>query len=178
VTGFSMAVTQTTPPITSHRSILGTLQYMSPEQLEGHEADTRTDIFAFGAIVYEMLTGKKAFEGKSQATLIAAIVSSEPVTIRCESAARAAIARSPGEKVSGERSCRTMADRARFTRRAAVGGRPERWPRHRAGVGDRSASPVAVGSGSRCLGDCGCLLRLWLVARIEAGRSPIDEVPR
>ena len=71
----------TTPPITQEGSILGTFQYMAPEQLEGHEADTRTDIFAFGAVVYEMLTGKKAFEGKSQASLIGAIMHAEPTPI-------------------------------------------------------------------------------------------------
>ena len=55
--------------------ILGTMQYMAPEQLEGKEADARTDIFAFGAVLYEMVTGRKAFEGKSQPHLIAAIIS-------------------------------------------------------------------------------------------------------
>ena len=58
--------------------IIGTMQYMAPEQLEGKEADARTDIFAFGAVLYEMITGRKAFEGKSQPHLIAAIVSSQP----------------------------------------------------------------------------------------------------
>jgi Tol biopolymer transport system component len=61
--------------------ILGTLQYMAPEQLEGKEADARTDIFAFGSVLYEMLTGRKAFEGKSQPHLIAAIMSVEPDAI-------------------------------------------------------------------------------------------------
>ncbi|MDA2928096.1 protein kinase [Acidobacteria bacterium AH-259-G07] len=61
--------------------ILGTPQYMSPEQLNGEEADARSDIFAFGAIVYEMTTGKKAFEGRRQASLIAAILSSEPTAM-------------------------------------------------------------------------------------------------
>ncbi|MFY9530202.1 MAG: protein kinase [Candidatus Acidiferrales bacterium] len=64
--------------ITAQGMILGTLQYMAPEQLEGKEADARTDIFSFGAVVYEMATGKKAFEGKSQASLIAAILEREP----------------------------------------------------------------------------------------------------
>ena len=58
--------------------ILGTMQYMSPEQLEGKEADARTDLFAFGAVLYEMVTGRKAFEGKSQPHLIAAIISAQP----------------------------------------------------------------------------------------------------
>jgi Tol biopolymer transport system component len=65
-------------PLTAQGTILGTLQYMAPEQLEGREVDARTDIFAFGAVVYEMATGKRAFEGKSQASLIAAILEREP----------------------------------------------------------------------------------------------------
>ena len=64
--------------LTAEGTILGTLQYMAPEQLEAKEADSRTDIFAFGAVVYEMATGKKAFEGKSQASLIAAIMEKDP----------------------------------------------------------------------------------------------------
>jgi Tol biopolymer transport system component len=65
-------------PLTAQGTILGTLQYMAPEQVEGKEVDARTDIFAFGAVVYEMATGKRAFEGKSQASLIAAILEREP----------------------------------------------------------------------------------------------------
>jgi serine/threonine protein kinase/Tol biopolymer transport system component len=64
--------------VTAQGTILGTLQYMAPEQLEGKEVDARTDIFAFGAVVYEMATGKKAFEGKSQASLIAKILETDP----------------------------------------------------------------------------------------------------
>ena len=67
--------------LTAQGTILGTLQYMAPEQLEGKEADARTDIFAFGVVVYEMATGKKAFEGKSQASLIAKILDSDPPPI-------------------------------------------------------------------------------------------------
>ena len=51
---------------------------MAPEQLEGQEADARSDLFAFGAVLYEMLTGRKAFEGTSQATVIAAILTAQP----------------------------------------------------------------------------------------------------
>ena len=65
-------------PLTKEGSILGTFQYMAPEQLEGNEADARSDIFAFGSVLYEMVTGKRAFEGKSQASLIAAILEHEP----------------------------------------------------------------------------------------------------
>ena len=67
--------------LTGEGTILGTLQYMAPEQLESREADARTDIFAFGTTVYEMTTGKKAFEGKSQASLIGAILEREPTPI-------------------------------------------------------------------------------------------------
>jgi Tol biopolymer transport system component len=68
-------------PLTAQGSIVGTLQYMAPEQLEGKEVDARTDIFAFGTVVYEMATGKKAFEGKSQASLIAKILEIDPPPI-------------------------------------------------------------------------------------------------
>ena len=68
-------------PLTAQGTILGTLQYMAPEQLEGKEVDARTDIFAFGAVVYEMATGKRAFEGLSQASVISAVMSSEPAPI-------------------------------------------------------------------------------------------------
>src|SRR3990172_4008291 len=64
-------------PLTREGAILGTFQYMAPEQLEGKEADARTDIFAFGTVVYEMVTGKKAFQGKSQASLIASILTAD-----------------------------------------------------------------------------------------------------
>ena len=67
--------------LTQEGAILGTFQYMAREQLEGQEADTRTDIFSFGAVVYEMVTGKKAFEGKSQANLISSIMTADPVPI-------------------------------------------------------------------------------------------------
>lgn len=64
--------------LTGQGAILGTLQYMAPEQLEGREVDARADIFAFGAVLHEMLTGKRAFEGKSQPGVIAALLSSDP----------------------------------------------------------------------------------------------------
>jgi serine/threonine protein kinase len=75
--GMSSGSTKTTP-LTGEGTILGTLQYMAPEQLEGAQVDTRTDLFALGAVIYEMATGKRAFEGKSQASLIAAILERDP----------------------------------------------------------------------------------------------------
>jgi len=68
-------------PLTAQGTLLGTLQYMAPEQVEGKEVDARTDIFAFGVVAYEMATGKKCFEGKSQASLIAKILEIDPLPI-------------------------------------------------------------------------------------------------
>jgi Tol biopolymer transport system component len=64
--------------LTTEGAIIGTLQYMAPEQLEGKDADARTDIFALGVTLYEMTTGHKAFEGASQASLITSIMGREP----------------------------------------------------------------------------------------------------
>ena len=67
--------------LTTEGTILGTFQYMAPEQLDGREADARTDIFAFGEVLYEMATGRPAFNGKTRISLIAAILSSDPKAI-------------------------------------------------------------------------------------------------
>jgi serine/threonine-protein kinase len=75
------AVPTVSTPLTAAGSILGTFQYMAPEQLDGQEADTRTDLFAFGAVLYEMVTGRRAFEGKSHASLVSAIMSFQPPPI-------------------------------------------------------------------------------------------------
>src|SRR6185503_7481256 len=80
VTQFTALPTQAVP-VTREGSLLGTLQYMAPEQLEGKEADARTDIFAFGAVLYEMATGKKTFSGATQASLIGSILRDEPRSI-------------------------------------------------------------------------------------------------
>jgi predicted Ser/Thr protein kinase len=79
--GMTALPTVASSPLTQEGTILGTFQYMAPEQLEGKEADARTDIFAFGAVLYEMATGKKAFSGASQASLISSIMSSEPPSL-------------------------------------------------------------------------------------------------
>src|SRR5262245_57292953 len=65
-------------PLTAEGTIVGTFQYMAPEQLEGREADARSDLWALGCVLYEMATGARAFEGRSQASLIAAIMHTEP----------------------------------------------------------------------------------------------------
>ncbi len=70
--------TQTEQPLTERGTILGTFQYMSPEQLEGKDADPRSDIFAFGCVLYEMATAKKAFTGGSRVSLISSILRDDP----------------------------------------------------------------------------------------------------
>ena len=67
-----------TAVLTTEGTVLGTPQYMAPEQFEGKEADARSDIWAFGAVLYEMVTGRKAFQGKSYSSLVAAILGGEP----------------------------------------------------------------------------------------------------
>ncbi len=71
-----------TSPLTAQGAIVGTFQYMAPEQLDGREADARSDLFALGTVIYEMATGTRAFEGKTQASLIASILKEEPRSIR------------------------------------------------------------------------------------------------
>ena len=71
-----------TPPLTSEGMVMGTPQYMSPEQMEGREADARNDIFAFGCVLYEMITGRRAFYGKTRSSVIAATLAAQPPMIR------------------------------------------------------------------------------------------------
>ena len=104
-----------TRDLTTAGTLLGTFQYMAPEQLEGREADARTDIFAFGALVFEMATGRRAFEGRSQASLIAAILKEEPRSISelqpvaptgLDRVVRACLAKDPDDRVQTARDVR------------------------------------------------------------------------
>ena len=108
----SSGLTQTlaTPqhPLTMAGMVVGTFQYMSPEQVEGREADARSDIFALGAVLYEMVTGKRAFEGKTAASTIAAILAADPPPISSlqplsptalESTIRSCLAKDPDERL-------------------------------------------------------------------------------
>ena len=76
--GLALSALPTEAPATTPGTVLGTVPYMAPEQLEGREVDARTDLFAFGAVLYEMLTGRGAFTGASAASIISAIMSSDP----------------------------------------------------------------------------------------------------
>jgi eukaryotic-like serine/threonine-protein kinase len=95
-------------PLTMEGMVVGTFQYMSPEQVEGKEADARSDIFALGAVLYEMATGKRAFEGKTVASTIAAVLAADPPPISSvqpfspaalESAVKSCLAKDPDERV-------------------------------------------------------------------------------
>jgi Tol biopolymer transport system component len=77
----SIAATMTHGPLTAEGMVVGTFQYMAPEQLEGKEADARSDVFGLGCVLYEMSTGKRAFDGKSTASVVAAIMGSEPTPV-------------------------------------------------------------------------------------------------
>ena len=83
--GVTIAALTQTPtvaqPLTAEGTIVGTFQYMSPEQLEGKEADARSDVWALGCVLYEMATGRRAFDGKSQASLISSIMATEPAPL-------------------------------------------------------------------------------------------------
>ena len=89
--------------LTAEGTIIGTFQYMAPEQLEGQTADARTDIFAFGTLLYEMATGRKAFDGNSQASLIASILTGQPHRFR---------RRTPRDRGAAGRSRSTMSSNA------------------------------------------------------------------
>ncbi len=81
VSGLSTAATMTAP-LTAAGSIVGTYQYMSPEQIQGADADARSDLFAFGAVLYEMATGKKAFAGPTPISILSAILEKQPEPVR------------------------------------------------------------------------------------------------
>ena len=81
VSGVTLTAAVSTSPVTQEGTIVGTFQYMSPEQVEGKELDGRSDIFSLGAVLYEMVTGKRAFEGKSQLSMASAILEKEPAPI-------------------------------------------------------------------------------------------------
>src|SRR5881628_2778114 len=100
-----------TAALTGKGQILGTLQYMSPEQLHGQEADPRSDLFSFGCVLYEMLTGKCAFEGRSAASVIAAILEREPAPLEVapplERVVRRCLAKDPDQRFQTARDLKT-----------------------------------------------------------------------
>ena len=122
--------------------MLGTFQYMAPEQLEGGEADARSDIFAFGAVLYEMATGKKAFSGKSQASLIGSILRDDPPSVT-EVAPMVPPALEPRRSRRASRRIRRTGSRRRTTSSCSSSGSPRaarrRGCRRRSSRGARTA---------------------------------------
>jgi len=80
-TAVTLSAAAPNSPVTEQGSIVGTLQYMSPEQIECKEIDGRSDIFSLGAVLYEMIAGQRAFEGKSQLSVASAILEKEPAPL-------------------------------------------------------------------------------------------------
>lgn len=135
-------------PLTQEGTLLGTFQYMAPEQLEGLEADARTDIFALGEVLYEMATGRRPFEGKSRTSLIAAIVDRDPPPISrlqpltppgLERLVATCLAKDPDERWQ---SAHDVAVRLKEISSAAVGDLPQRSARR--GAGNMLAWTIAL----------------------------------
>ena len=112
-----LTVTLTTPPgshpLTAQGTVVGTFQYMSPEQIEGKEADARSDIFALGAVLYEMVTGKRAFEGKTRGQRDGGGAGARAGSDFFRAADDPARARASGQGLPEQGSRRPLANRAR-----------------------------------------------------------------
>jgi serine/threonine protein kinase/Tol biopolymer transport system component len=121
--------------LTQANTILGTLQYMAPEQLEGNEADARSDIFSFGAVFYEMLTGKHAFAGQSRASIVAAILERDApslagiVPARLDRLMRRCLAKNPDDRWQSARDLKFELENIAEPEPARAGPKPRPpWP--------------------------------------------------
>jgi Tol biopolymer transport system component/predicted Ser/Thr protein kinase len=118
-----------TAALTGEGQILGTLQYMSPEQLHGKETDPRSDLFSFGCVLYEMLTGRRAFEGQSAASVIAAILEREPapltVGLPIERVIKRSLAKDPDQRFQTARDLKASLGWA-MEQGPAIAAKPDR----------------------------------------------------
>ncbi|HUP47633.1 MAG TPA: protein kinase, partial [Thermoanaerobaculia bacterium] len=139
-------------PLTEEGTIVGTFQYMAPEQLEGGEVDHRTDLFAFGALLYEMVTGRRAFDGKSKTSVIAAILDREPEPISVvqplappalERVIRMCLAKEPDRRWQ---SAHDVGAELRWIAEAVGNGRPAQVPRRHAALLAALAAGLALGA--------------------------------
>ena len=153
-----------TNPLTAEGAIMGTPQYMAPEQFEGKEADARADIWAFGAVLYEMVTGQKAFRGKSYTGLVSAVLTADPAPMPVkpftpswlERLVRRCLAKDPEERYQSMRD--VVLDLRAPTPEATVAVRPSRWPGAVAAAGVLLAV-VAGYLGLRKAGEAAALVR-------------------
>jgi eukaryotic-like serine/threonine-protein kinase len=153
-------LTTAPPELTARGAILGTYRYMAPEQLECGEADSRTDIFALGAVLYEMLTGRRAFEGDSQASLISAIMSGEPPRVTeleplvpavLDHIVGTCLAKDPDERWQSaadvERQLRWIAQ-ARESASVAAASEKRRWSLSRLAASALVLAVIVIGAGT------------------------------
>jgi serine/threonine protein kinase/Tol biopolymer transport system component len=165
VAGTSLSNAETrAPALTGQGTILGTFQYMAPEQLEGKDADARTDLFAFGAVLYEMLTGRKAFEGESHASLMGAIMHADPAPLSSvqplaprsvERIVRKCLAKDPDDRWQ---TARDLLDELKWVADAGAEPRAEPRAEYSAAAPLTTATPRRVG-GTRVA---------WTVAALAA----------
>jgi Tol biopolymer transport system component len=147
-------------PLTAEGSIVGTFQYMAPEQLEGQETDARSDIWALGCVLYEMASGKRAFEGKSQASLIGSIMTSDPAPIsqlapttppQLDKLIRACLTKSPDDRVQTAHDVKLqlqwIADGGSQTGAAPVAGASRRTSRGAIVAWAVAVLAIAAGAG-------------------------------
>jgi len=164
-----------TAPVTAKGTILGTLQYMAPEQLEGREADARTDLWALGAILYEMVTGRRAFEGESQVSLIGNIMNAEPAGLATlqpltppalERVVTKCLAKSPEERWDGAHD---VADELRWVAQTSGASSPAMSVARTRRLRGRGMAAAIVGGLAMALAGAGLM---WLL-RPSAPRPPL-----
>jgi serine/threonine-protein kinase len=163
-------------PLTGQRTILGTLPYMAPEQLEGKPADARTDLWALGVILYEMVTGRRAFEGASQVSLIGAILEREPAPLATlqpltppslERLVKRCLAKSPEDRWD---TAHDVADELRWI--AQVGLAPPPW----AAAGRRPRWTWFLGATG--LVAAGVIVGVFVAGARRSPRSPLLGIVR
>jgi eukaryotic-like serine/threonine-protein kinase len=141
-----------TAALTTEGTVLGTPQYMAPEQFEGKEADARCDIWAFGAVLYEMVTGRRAFQGKSYASLVGAILTADPAPMPVrpfspawlEPLVRRCLAKDPEQRYYSMHDLVLDLRAPLEERAAAASARMDRWPLVLAAVMTAVALAVSV----------------------------------
>jgi len=172
-----------TSPLTSQGAIVGTVQYMAPEQLEGKEADARSDIFAFGAVVYEMLTGGRAFQGKTLVSVMASILEHEPrLPISGDAAVPAALVRVVEKCLAKEpnrrwQSAADLADELRWIAGEMRTDRERGGPSAATGVADAVRkrtrySSWIVAASALAVGVALTASTTWIIGRLSAARAP------